>query len=35
MVADNPQGDFYLEIGSHILLKRKQFESYLDTATAL
>lgn len=35
IVADNPQGDFYLEIGSRILLKRKQFEAYLDTATAL
>ena len=35
IVADNPQGNFYLEIGTHILLKRKQFEAYLDTATAL
>lgn len=35
IVADNPSADFYLEIGRKILLKRTQFERYLDTATAL
>ena len=35
LVADNPNGDFYLEIGRHILLKRRQFENYLDNASTL
>jgi excisionase family DNA binding protein len=35
IIADNPTGDFYLEIGRHILIKRRQFEAYLDGASAL
>lgn len=35
IIADNPSGDFFLEIGRHVLIKRRQFESYLDNASAL
>ena len=35
IIADNPIGDFFLEIGRHVLLKRRQFEAYLDNASAL
>lgn len=35
IVSENPEGDFYLEIGRHVLLKRRQFEVYLDGATSL
>ena len=35
IIADNPSGDFFLEIGRHVLLKRRQFEAYLDNASAL
>lgn len=35
IIADNPSGDFFLEIGRHVLIKRRQFESYLDSASAL
>ena len=27
IIADNPSGDFFLEIGRHVLIKRRQFES--------
>ena len=27
--------DFFLEIGRHVLIKRRQFEAYLDNASAL
>ena len=35
IIADNPGGDFFLEIGRHVLIKRRQFEAYLDSASAL
>ena len=35
IIADNPSGDFFLEVGRHVLLKRRQFEAYLDNASAL
>lgn len=35
IIADNPMGDFYLEIGRHVLIKRRQFEQYLDQASSL
>lgn len=35
IIADNPSGDFFLEIGRHVLIKRRQFEAYLDNASAL
>ena len=35
IIAENPAGDFYLEIGKKILLKRSKFEAYLDASTAL
>lgn len=35
IISDNPMGDFYLEIGRHVLIKRRQFESYLDQASSL
>ena len=35
IIADNPSGDFFLGIGRHVLLKRRQFEAYLDNASAL
>ena len=35
IIADNPSGDFFLEIGRRVLIKRRQFESYLDSASAL
>ena len=35
IIADNPSGDFFLEIGRHVLIKRRQFEAYLDSASAL
>ena len=35
LVAENPFGDFYLEIGRHILIKRPQFENFLAKATSL
>lgn len=35
IITDNPSGDFFLEIGRHVLLKRRQFEAYLDNASAL
>jgi len=35
IIADNPGGDFFLEIGRHVLIKRRQFEAYLDNASAL
>ena len=35
IIADNPSGEFFLEIGRHVLIKRLQFESYLDNASAL
>ena len=35
IIADNPSGEFFLEIGRHVLIKRRQFESYLDNASAL
>ena len=35
IIADNPSGDFFLEIGRHVLLKRRQFEAYVDNASAL
>ncbi len=35
IISDNPMGDFYLEIGRHVLIKRRQFEEYLDQASSL
>lgn len=35
IIADNPLGDFYLEIGKKLLIKRRQFEEYLDGASSL
>ena len=35
IIADNPSGAFFLEIGRHVLIKRRQFEAYLDNASAL
>ena len=35
IVAEHPNGDFFLENGRHILLKRRQFENYLDNASTL
>ena len=35
IISDNPMGDFYLEIGRHVLIKRRQFEQYLDQASSL
>ena len=35
IIADNPSGDFFLEIGRRVLIKRRQFEAYLDNASAL
>jgi excisionase family DNA binding protein len=35
IISDNPMGDFYLEIGRHVLIKRRQFELYLDQASSL
>ena len=35
IIADNPSGDFFLEIGRHVLIKRRQFEAYLDNVSAL
>ena len=35
IISDNPMGDFYLEIGRHVLIKRRQFEAYLDQASSL
>ncbi len=35
IIADNPSGDFFLEIGRHVLIKRRKFEAYLDNASAL
>ena len=35
LIADNPLGGFYLEIGRHVLIKRRQFEQYLDQASSL
>lgn len=35
IVADHPMGDFYLEIGRRLLLKRRQFELFLDSASTL
>ena len=35
IIAENPCGDFYLEIGRRVLIKRRQFEVYLDGATFL
>lgn len=35
IIAEHPTDNFYLEIGRHVLLKRKQFEAWLDDATAL
>ena len=35
IIADNPSGDFFLEIGRHVLIKRRQFEAYVDNASAL
>ena len=33
--ADNPGGDFFPEIGRHVLIKRRQLEAYLDNIGAL
>ena len=35
IIAENPMGDFYLEIGRKLLIKRRQFEEYLDGASSL
>lgn len=35
IISDNPMGDFYLEIGRHVLIKRRKFEQYLDQASSL
>lgn len=35
IVADHPNGDFYIEVGKKILLKRKQFEAFLDNVNCL
>ena len=35
IIADNPSGDFFLETGRHVQIKRRQFEAYLDNASAL
>lgn len=34
-VAENEGADFLLEIGSHIKIKRRRFEAYLDEAYAV
>ena len=35
MFAENEGADFLLEIGSHIKIKRRRFEAYLDEAYAV
>lgn len=35
IISDNPTGDFFLEIGRRVLIKRRQFEAYLDNASSL
>jgi len=35
IIAENPNADFVLEIGTHIRIKRKLFEDYLDQAMAV
>ena len=35
LVAENEGADFLLEIGSHIKIKRRRFEAYLDEAYAV
>lgn len=35
IIVENPAEIFYLEIGRKILLKRKQFEQWLDGASSL
>ena len=35
IAADNPNGNFVLEVGSHIRIKRELFEKYLDDSTVV
>lgn len=35
IIADNPHADFVMEIGSHVRIKRRLFEQYLDRGIAI
>lgn len=35
IVAENPYANFYLKNGNRLLIKRKLFEQYIDTAEAV
>ena len=35
IINENPNADFILEIGTHIRIKRKMFEEYLNCAMTL
>lgn len=35
IVADHPNGEFFIEIGRHVLIKRRQFEAFLDNSSCL
>lgn len=35
IVADNPNAEFYFEIGNRIKIKRTKFEEYLDKVTSI
>lgn len=35
IINENPNADFILEIGTHIRIKRKMFEEYLNRAMTL
>lgn len=35
IVADNPNADFYFELGNRIKIKRTKFAEYLDKVTSL
>lgn len=35
IISDHPDGNFFIEVGRRFLIKRKQFEEFLDTATTL
>lgn len=35
LIADKPMADYVLEIGSHVRIKRKLFEQYIDSSNII